>query len=248
MGRYPIRHLFSLILVDISKDVRDQTNLSKTWLCACCPLISLLPTSHQELSIARMVNPKFHRQAFVSDPCLPGLLGPPAAQLLQLSQTVRLTGSSQALSAPAPAPAPGCPLHPQRASPSLRTHPSVRSPLSSGSTVTLHSLVSSLPTPMELGGYTTVSPCSEGALHTQAPPAEGELKDRRVFLPGRGWRGKGALPLTGPVTTVPHLCLLMAVEAIRPTRVANALSTDSPDPLPWRQGLRLKGGGGTRSF
>lgn len=107
---------------------------------------------------------------------------------------------------------------------------------------------SSLPTPLGPGDYTSVPPCSEGRLAlTQAPPveaADGELKDWRVFLPGRGRRVESVLPLTGPVTTGPHLCLFMAGEAVRPTRAGNVLSTDTHSP-PWRQGRRLKGGGGT---
>lgn len=61
-------------------------NLPKTWLCARRPLISLVLTSHLQLSITHTVNPKLHNQALEPDLSLPGLLGPPAAQLLQLSQ------------------------------------------------------------------------------------------------------------------------------------------------------------------
>lgn len=64
------------------------------------------------------------------------------------------------------------------------------------------------------------------------------------FALGEGGAGKMHLcPLPthwGPVTTVPDLSLLMAVEAGRPTRTASALST-APLPLEAVTGAQRRG-------
>lgn len=75
-------------------------NLPKTWLCTCCPLISLLLKTHQELSINHMT--KTNSITWLSSLTGICLLEFFSTQLLQYSQFD--PGSLQGLSMPASAP------------------------------------------------------------------------------------------------------------------------------------------------
>lgn len=96
-------------------------------------------------------------------------------------------------------------------------------------------------------GYTIVSRCSEGCLaHTGTSSVEVADGEHRAWFHLSPWmrveiKRRTLGPSHSSKARVLDLSLLMVVEAVSPTRTASVLPTG---PRAWRQGLRLKGGGG----